>query len=175
MVASLCEGGNEPAGSLKAIWQLLDLNVTGMKEECVDDSYDHTSEIKFEEILLPNNFPVVKCEVESHLQKDGWHTGSQRIQETYTYRSIPEWTQPPPPGTESCRLFCTGRGGFRTKRVFLLRSVTFATRSNRTTWATWKSVRNHPLKNKRRRMTCIHPVLWLHHGQDYQTAKKTRN
>ncbi|XP_069669821.1 zinc finger protein 239-like isoform X1 [Periplaneta americana] len=43
---------------------LLDLHVTRIKVECVDDSYNHTSEIKFEEIILPNNFPVVKCEAE---------------------------------------------------------------------------------------------------------------
>ncbi|KAJ4425934.1 hypothetical protein ANN_27560 [Periplaneta americana] len=42
----------------------LDLHATRIKEERVAESYDHTSEIKFEEILLPNNFPVVKCEVE---------------------------------------------------------------------------------------------------------------
>ncbi|XP_069669534.1 zinc finger protein 664-like [Periplaneta americana] len=43
---------------------LLDLHVTTVKEECLDDSYDHTSELKFEEIILPNNFPIAKCEVE---------------------------------------------------------------------------------------------------------------
>ncbi|KAJ4425946.1 hypothetical protein ANN_27572 [Periplaneta americana] len=43
---------------------LLDLSETRIKEECVDDSYNHTSEIKLEEIILPNNFPVMKCEVE---------------------------------------------------------------------------------------------------------------
>ncbi|XP_069672881.1 uncharacterized protein [Periplaneta americana] len=36
---------------------LLNLQVTRIKEECVDESYDHTSEIKFEEIILPDNFP----------------------------------------------------------------------------------------------------------------------
>ncbi|XP_069669449.1 zinc finger protein 665-like [Periplaneta americana] len=44
-----------------------DLHATRIKEERVAESYDHTSEIKFEEILLPNNFPVVKCEVEEEL------------------------------------------------------------------------------------------------------------
>ncbi|KAJ4425674.1 hypothetical protein ANN_27870 [Periplaneta americana] len=39
---------------------LLDLHVTRIKEEYMDDSYNHTSEIKSE----PNNFPVVKCEAE---------------------------------------------------------------------------------------------------------------
>ncbi|XP_069670060.1 THAP domain-containing protein 5-like isoform X3 [Periplaneta americana] len=43
---------------------LLDLPVTRIKEECVDDSYNHNPEIKFEEIILPNNFPVMKCEPE---------------------------------------------------------------------------------------------------------------
>ncbi|XP_069673423.1 gastrula zinc finger protein xFG20-1-like isoform X1 [Periplaneta americana] len=43
---------------------LLDLHVTRIKEECIDESNDHTSEMKFEEIILPNNFPVVKCEAE---------------------------------------------------------------------------------------------------------------
>ncbi|XP_069673426.1 52 kDa repressor of the inhibitor of the protein kinase-like isoform X2 [Periplaneta americana] len=46
---------------------LLDLHVTRIKEECIDESNDHTSEMKFEEIILPNNFPVVKCEAETHL------------------------------------------------------------------------------------------------------------
>ncbi|KAJ4425659.1 hypothetical protein ANN_27855 [Periplaneta americana] len=41
---------------------LLDLNIIKIKEECVDDSYNRTSEIKLEEIILPNNFSVVKCE-----------------------------------------------------------------------------------------------------------------
>ncbi|KAJ4425663.1 hypothetical protein ANN_27859 [Periplaneta americana] len=36
---------------------LLNLQVTRIKEECVDESYDHTSEIKYEEIILPDNFP----------------------------------------------------------------------------------------------------------------------
>ncbi|KAJ4425945.1 hypothetical protein ANN_27571 [Periplaneta americana] len=43
---------------------LLDLPVTRIKEECVDDSYNNNPEIKFEEIILPNNFPVMKCEPE---------------------------------------------------------------------------------------------------------------
>ncbi|KAJ4425500.1 hypothetical protein ANN_27694 [Periplaneta americana] len=43
---------------------LFDLHVTKIKEENLDDSYNHTSEIKFEEIILPINFPVVKCEAE---------------------------------------------------------------------------------------------------------------
>ncbi|XP_069671539.1 zinc finger protein 675-like isoform X2 [Periplaneta americana] len=46
---------------------LLDVHVTRIKEECVEDSYNHTSEIKFEEIILPNNFPVVKCEAQKDL------------------------------------------------------------------------------------------------------------
>ncbi|KAJ4425828.1 hypothetical protein ANN_27454 [Periplaneta americana] len=44
----------------------LDLYVTGIKEECVDDNHDVTSEIKFEEIILPNNLPMVKCEAEEN-------------------------------------------------------------------------------------------------------------
>ncbi|XP_069673443.1 uncharacterized protein [Periplaneta americana] len=44
---------------------LLDLNIIKIKEECVDDSYNRTSEIKLEEIILPNNFSVVKCEAKS--------------------------------------------------------------------------------------------------------------
>ncbi|XP_069672871.1 uncharacterized protein [Periplaneta americana] len=44
--------------------KLLELHETRMKEECVDHSYDLTSNIKSEEITLPNNFPVVKCEAE---------------------------------------------------------------------------------------------------------------
>ncbi|XP_069673158.1 oocyte zinc finger protein XlCOF6.1-like isoform X2 [Periplaneta americana] len=43
---------------------LLDLHVTRIKEECVDESYDHNPGIKFEEIILPNSFLVVKCEDE---------------------------------------------------------------------------------------------------------------
>ncbi|KAJ4429872.1 hypothetical protein ANN_22076 [Periplaneta americana] len=37
----------------------------------------------------------------SHLQEVRWHTGSQSIQETDSYRSISQWTQPPPSGTET--------------------------------------------------------------------------
>ncbi|XP_069672870.1 zinc finger protein OZF-like isoform X4 [Periplaneta americana] len=47
--------------------KLLELHETRMKEECVDHSYDLTSNIKSEEITLPNNFPVVKCEAEEEL------------------------------------------------------------------------------------------------------------
>ncbi|XP_069673448.1 uncharacterized protein [Periplaneta americana] len=47
---------------------LLDLNIPKIKEEYVDDSYNHTSKIKFEEIILPNNFPVVKCETELQMR-----------------------------------------------------------------------------------------------------------
>ncbi|KAJ4425974.1 hypothetical protein ANN_27600 [Periplaneta americana] len=46
---------------------LLDLHVTRIKEECVDDTYDHNREIKFEEIILPNNFSLVKCEAEEEV------------------------------------------------------------------------------------------------------------
>ncbi|XP_069672773.1 uncharacterized protein [Periplaneta americana] len=54
---------------------LLDLHVTGIKEECMDDTCDLTSEIKFEEITMPNHFPFVKCEVEEescvlHIEKE---------------------------------------------------------------------------------------------------------
>ncbi|XP_069669983.1 uncharacterized protein [Periplaneta americana] len=40
------------------------LDLTRIKEEFVDESYNLTSEIKYEEILFPNNFPVMKCETE---------------------------------------------------------------------------------------------------------------
>ncbi|KAJ4425554.1 hypothetical protein ANN_27749 [Periplaneta americana] len=39
-----------------------EVSTESIKEECVDDSYEHNSEIRFEEIILPNN--VVKCEAE---------------------------------------------------------------------------------------------------------------
>ncbi|XP_069671101.1 oocyte zinc finger protein XlCOF20-like isoform X3 [Periplaneta americana] len=41
---------------------LLNLSTTATKTECNDNSSAVSSEIKFEEILVPNNFPVVKCE-----------------------------------------------------------------------------------------------------------------
>ncbi|XP_069670434.1 zinc finger protein 501-like [Periplaneta americana] len=42
---------------------LSNLQVGGMKTECVDHSYDLTSEIKVEDTPVPINFPVVKSEV----------------------------------------------------------------------------------------------------------------
>ncbi|XP_069673232.1 uncharacterized protein [Periplaneta americana] len=39
-------------------------HVTRIKAEYLENSYKHTSEIKYEEILLANNFPVVKFEAE---------------------------------------------------------------------------------------------------------------
>ncbi|XP_069670063.1 uncharacterized protein [Periplaneta americana] len=53
----------EEKKSLSEEGNLLDLPVTRIKEDCVDDSYIHT-EIKFEENILPITFPVVKCEAE---------------------------------------------------------------------------------------------------------------
>ncbi|XP_069670269.1 uncharacterized protein PF3D7_1120000-like isoform X5 [Periplaneta americana] len=55
---------------------LLDLHVTRIKEECADESCeDHNPEIKFQEIKFPNNFAMVKCEIEegklSHLEATG--------------------------------------------------------------------------------------------------------
>ncbi|KAJ4425710.1 hypothetical protein ANN_27906 [Periplaneta americana] len=46
---------------------VLDLDVTGIKTECVDHSYDHTSETKVEETAVPTNFVSVKCEAEEEL------------------------------------------------------------------------------------------------------------
>ncbi|XP_069669641.1 uncharacterized protein [Periplaneta americana] len=43
---------------------LVDQHVTYIKEEYVDQSHDLTSEIKFEEVLLPVSFPMVKREPE---------------------------------------------------------------------------------------------------------------
>ncbi|KAJ4425820.1 hypothetical protein ANN_27446 [Periplaneta americana] len=91
-MAGLCEGGNEPPGSLKAncfdgeetyrlppwsvgqhagfqirrSWEgnLSHRQVVNIKTECVDPSYDLTSEIKFEDTPEPVNFRMVKCEVE---------------------------------------------------------------------------------------------------------------
>ncbi|KAJ4425356.1 hypothetical protein ANN_27971 [Periplaneta americana] len=51
---------------------LVDQHVTGIKEEYVDQSDDLTSEIKFEEVLVPISFPVVKGEPEiamAHLKE----------------------------------------------------------------------------------------------------------
>ncbi|XP_069670830.1 uncharacterized protein [Periplaneta americana] len=58
---------NTGAEDLKPLLEeenLLDLHVTRIKEECVDHSYDPTSDMKFEEITIPCNFPMVKCEIE---------------------------------------------------------------------------------------------------------------
>ncbi|XP_069673314.1 zinc finger protein 189-like isoform X2 [Periplaneta americana] len=72
------DAGKEEADPSPDEENLLDLNVTKIKEEYVDDSYNHTSKIKFEEIILPNNFPVVKCEAEEenllHLEVTGMKT-----------------------------------------------------------------------------------------------------
>ncbi|XP_069670151.1 uncharacterized protein [Periplaneta americana] len=45
-------------------WKLVDQHVTGIKEEYVDHSHDFTTEIKFEEVLLPVPSTVVKREPE---------------------------------------------------------------------------------------------------------------
>ncbi|XP_069670407.1 uncharacterized protein [Periplaneta americana] len=41
------------------------LQVAGIKTECVDHSYDLTSEVKVEDTPDPVSFPIVKSEVES--------------------------------------------------------------------------------------------------------------
>ncbi|XP_069672986.1 zinc finger protein 813-like [Periplaneta americana] len=68
LAVQLCDDAiKEEANPSPDEGNMLDLQVTRIKEECVDDSYDHNPEIKFEEIILPNNFPVVKCEPEEEL------------------------------------------------------------------------------------------------------------
>ncbi|XP_069673470.1 uncharacterized protein [Periplaneta americana] len=46
---------------------LLALHLAGIKTECVDHSYDPTSEIKVEEIALPDNIVTTKCKAEEEL------------------------------------------------------------------------------------------------------------
>ncbi|KAJ4425551.1 hypothetical protein ANN_27746, partial [Periplaneta americana] len=46
---------------------LLNLHVAGIKTECVDHSYDLTSEIKIEEMAMPTNFVAIKCKAEEEL------------------------------------------------------------------------------------------------------------
>ncbi|XP_069670388.1 uncharacterized protein [Periplaneta americana] len=41
------------------------LQVPGIKRECVDHSYDLTSEVKVEDTPQPVSFPILKSEVES--------------------------------------------------------------------------------------------------------------
>ncbi|XP_069671124.1 THAP domain-containing protein 5-like isoform X4 [Periplaneta americana] len=41
-----------------------DLHLNRIKEECLDQSSDFNSEINFEDIAMPNNVSVVKCETE---------------------------------------------------------------------------------------------------------------
>ncbi|XP_069697053.1 gastrula zinc finger protein XlCGF28.1-like [Periplaneta americana] len=41
---------------------LLDLHMTGIKKEGMDCGYNVTSDIKFEETIMPNSFTLVKCE-----------------------------------------------------------------------------------------------------------------
>ncbi|XP_069670755.1 uncharacterized protein [Periplaneta americana] len=43
------------------------LEVTAMKTECVDQSYEIKSEIKVQDTLVPATFPFVKCEVDEDL------------------------------------------------------------------------------------------------------------
>ncbi|XP_069670846.1 uncharacterized protein [Periplaneta americana] len=43
------------------------LDVTGMKADCVDYSYEIKSEIKVEDTSLPASFAFVKCEVDEDL------------------------------------------------------------------------------------------------------------
>ncbi|XP_069672616.1 uncharacterized protein [Periplaneta americana] len=43
------------------------LKVTGMKTECLDQSYDIKSEIKVEDTPVPIGFPMVKSEVDEDL------------------------------------------------------------------------------------------------------------
>ncbi|KAJ4440984.1 hypothetical protein ANN_10833 [Periplaneta americana] len=42
----------------------LQLHTIDLKKECVDDREDPTSEMKFEENVLPNNYPMMKFEIE---------------------------------------------------------------------------------------------------------------
>ncbi|KAJ4425912.1 hypothetical protein ANN_27538 [Periplaneta americana] len=66
-MAGLCEGSNEPPGSLKEE-NLSHLKMTGMKTECMNQSYDIISEIKVEDITpVPMSFPDVKTEVDVNL------------------------------------------------------------------------------------------------------------
>ncbi|XP_069669613.1 uncharacterized protein [Periplaneta americana] len=44
------------------------LEVTGMKTECVDHSYEIKSEIKVEDSAVPTSFAFVKCEVNQQQQ-----------------------------------------------------------------------------------------------------------
>ncbi|XP_069669311.1 uncharacterized protein [Periplaneta americana] len=43
------------------------LEVTGMKTECVDHSYEIKSEIKIEHTPMPTSFAFVKCEIDEDL------------------------------------------------------------------------------------------------------------
>ncbi|XP_069672711.1 uncharacterized protein [Periplaneta americana] len=49
---------------------LLDLHVTGIKTECVDNSYDFTSETKFEETAVPTDFVYIKCKAEDGIKTE---------------------------------------------------------------------------------------------------------
>ncbi|XP_069672908.1 uncharacterized protein [Periplaneta americana] len=45
----------------------LDLHIAGIKTECVDHSYDVTTDFRVEETALPANFVTVECKAEEEL------------------------------------------------------------------------------------------------------------
>ncbi|XP_069673289.1 uncharacterized protein [Periplaneta americana] len=58
---------NDEKKPLSEEGNLLALHLAGIKTECVDHSYDPTSETKVEQTALPNNFVTTKCKAEEEL------------------------------------------------------------------------------------------------------------
>ncbi|KAJ4425463.1 hypothetical protein ANN_28079 [Periplaneta americana] len=70
--------GNDPLSEER---NLSHLDVTGMKTECMDQSYDIKSEIKVEDITpMPISFPVVKTEVDKELLDVGRVRLEQKVE-----------------------------------------------------------------------------------------------
>ncbi|KAJ4425841.1 hypothetical protein ANN_27467 [Periplaneta americana] len=73
------------------LWEenLLDLHVTRIKEECADESCeDHNPEIKFEEIKFPNNFAMVKCEIENIVRNGNIKIGDLSFEEVEKFKYL---------------------------------------------------------------------------------------
>ncbi|XP_069670719.1 uncharacterized protein [Periplaneta americana] len=71
---------------------ILDVHVVRIKAECMDQNYDLTSEVKFEGIPDPCNFPVVKCEAEEDTLLDSHVTGIKTECGDHSYDLTSEMT-----------------------------------------------------------------------------------
>ncbi|XP_069697183.1 uncharacterized protein [Periplaneta americana] len=76
------------------------LEVTGMKTECVDHSYEIKSEIKVEHTPVPTSFAFVKCKVDEDFFDWGKVQQEQKVQvsseeDEVFPESLPPWSNVP--------------------------------------------------------------------------------